>query len=129
MRVGYYWKLLTGKTKALNPAKIDLKHIWAVFQSWVRSLLPTPLHIREQIAWREKQVKEKSPLCWIQGHCIQCGCEIKGKIKADMECDNPPFCYPAMMKKKEWGQYKIDKGIYIYKIGENIKVTNNVSNR
>lgn len=115
MKIVYYWNLIRGKTKALNPAKLDFKHIWAVFQSWVRSILPTPLYIKEQIAWRKSQVIEKSPECWKQGHCIQCGCEMEYKIKADMACENEPFCYPAMMKRKMWEDYKYQKGIVIYK--------------
>lgn len=106
MQLKYYWNLIRGKTNALNPAKFDFKHIWAVFQSWVRSIFPKPAHIKEQIKWREEQVKTKSPLCWVNGACIQCGCIIKEKIKADMGCENEPFCYPEMMGKKEWKQFK-----------------------
>lgn len=106
MKIKYYYDLLRGKTNAINPAKIDLPHVWAVLQSWIRSVLPTPKHIKEQITWRREQVKNKSPLCWIEGHCIQCGCEIKGKTKADMGCENPPYCYPEMMGKKEWQEFK-----------------------
>ena len=105
MGLDYYYKLLTGKTKALNPAKLNWEHIYAVLQSWVRSIY-TKKHIREQIAWRREMVKTKSPLCWVEGHCIQCGCEIMGKTKADMGCENEPFCYPEMMGKKEWEEYK-----------------------
>lgn len=115
MKLKYYWNLIRGKTDALNPARLDLKHIWAVFQSWVRCKLPTPLYMKEQIEWRATQVLEKSPECWKSGACIQCGCVIKDKITADMGCENPPYCYPEMMKKKEWEQYKQDKGIYIFK--------------
>lgn len=106
MGIKYYYNLLRGKTKALNPAKLDLRHIWAVFQSWIRSILPTPAHIKEQIAWREGMVKFMSPKCWEEGHCIQCGCVIKEKIKSDMGCENEPFCYPEMMSKKEWNDFK-----------------------
>ena len=80
MKLSYYWKLIRGKTAALNPAKFDIKHIWAVFQSWVRSLFPVPEHIKQQIVWREYMVKTNSPKCWEEGHCIQCGCVIKEKI-------------------------------------------------
>ena len=106
MSMKYYYKLLTGKTKALNPAKLNLKHIWAVIQSVIRSILPTPKHIKEQIKWRAWMVQQKSPECWNSGHCVQCGCIIKEKIKSDMGCENPPYCYPEMMKKKEWEKYK-----------------------
>lgn len=107
-KLKFYLNLLRGKSKGLNPAKIDIPHIWAVFQSWFRSILPVPKHIREQIIWREKLVKFASPECWEKGHCIQCGCIIKEKIKADMGCENPPYCYPKMMSKTEWKNYKKD---------------------
>jgi len=105
MKLKHYWNLLTGKTTALNPAKFDLRHIWAVLQSWIR-IVYTPKYIKEQIEWRREQVKSKSPLCWEQGSCIQCGCEIMGKTTADMGCENEPFCYPEMMDKKTWKQFK-----------------------
>ncbi len=115
MGINYYYNLLRGKTKALNPAKVDWPHIWAVIQSWFRSILPTPKHIKEQILWRREQVKDKSPMCWIEGHCIQCGCEIMGKTKADMGCENEPYCYPEMMGKKEWQEFKKTNNICIQK--------------
>lgn len=106
MNLKYYYNLLRGKTNALNPAKFDWRHIYAVIQSWVRSIY-TKKHIREQIAWRRKQVQLFSPECWKQGHCIQCGCEILGKTKADMGCENPPYCFPEIMNKKEWADFKL----------------------
>ncbi len=112
MKLRYYYNLIRGKTNALNPAKLNLKHIWAVLQSWFRSILPVPSHIKEQIAWREYQVKTKSPRCWEEGNCIQCGCVIKEKIKSDMGCENEPYCYPEMMSKKHWKEYKTKHRIY-----------------
>lgn len=106
MQLKYFYNLIMGKTNALNQAKFDLRHVWAVLQSWIRTILPIPRHIKEQIEWRREQVKEKSPLCWVEGHCIQCGCEIMGKTKADMGCENPPYCFPEMMKKKDWKKFK-----------------------
>ena len=114
MGIRYYWKLIRGKTEALNPAKLDLRHIWAVMQSWIRSILPTPKHIKEQIIWRRGEVALKSPECWRQGHCIQCGCEIVPKTTADMGCENEPFCYPEMMGKKKWKQFKKDNNINLF---------------
>ena len=112
MKLRYYYNLIRGKTNALNPAKLNLKHIWAVLQSWFRSILHVPSHIKEQIAWREYQVKTKSPRCWEEGNCIQCGCVIKEKIKSDMGCENEPYCYPEMMSKKHWKEYKTKHRIY-----------------
>jgi len=80
-----------------------------VIQSSLRSILPTPTHVKEQILWREQKVKEKSPECWSSGACVQCGCIIKEKIKADMGCENEPYCYPEMMGKKKWNQTKTNE--------------------
>ena len=106
MEIKYYYKLLTGKTKALNPAKLDWKHIYAVLQSWIRSIY-TKKHSKEQSKWRREMVQLLSPKCWNQGHCIQCGCEIMGKTKADMGCENEPYCFPEMMNKKDWKDFKL----------------------
>jgi len=114
MKLRYYLNLMRGKTKALNPAKIDFKHIWAVIQSWFRSILPTPKHVKEQIIWRRGEVILKSPECWKEGHCIQCGCEIVPKTTADMACENEPFCYPEMMDKKEWKDFKKTNSIKLF---------------
>jgi hypothetical protein len=114
MKLRYYYNLLRGKTKALNPAKLDRKHIWAVIQSWFRSILPTPKHIKEQIIWRRGQVALMSPECWKNGSCIQCGCEIVPKTTADMGCENEPYCYPEMMKKKQWEWFKESQKIKLF---------------
>ena len=106
MQLRYYYNLLRGKTNAINPAKLDWKHIYAVLQSWVRSIY-TKKHIKEQIKWRREMVQLLSPECWNQGHCIQCGCEIMGKTKADMGCENEPYCFPEMMNKKDWNDFKL----------------------
>lgn len=115
MKLKYYWNLIRGKTDALNPAKLDFRHVWAVIQSWFRSILPTPSHIKEQIAWREYMVKTSSPKCWESGHCIQCGCVIKEKIKSDMACENEPYCYPEMMSRKKWKAYQQEHDFHVYK--------------
>ena len=112
MKIRYYWKLLRGKTSALNPAKLDLKHIWAVIQSFFRSLIPIHNHIKEQTVWIRLEVIKKSPTCWIAGNCVQCGCFMPEKTMADMECEHG--CYPVMMSKKQWKLYKKDNGIRIF---------------
>ena len=114
MKLLHYWNLIRGKTDAANPAKLDIKHIWAVLQSWVRCRLPLPKHVKEQIIWRRGQVVMKSPECWKEGACIQCGCEIVPKTTADMGCENEPFCYPAMMDRKHWKQFKTNNDIKLF---------------
>jgi len=85
-----------------------------VIQSWFRSLIPLPKHVKEQIIWRRGQVILNSPECWKQGHCVQCGCEIVPKTTADMGCENEPFCYPEMMNKKDWKEFKINNDIKLF---------------
>lgn len=114
MKLRYYYNLVRGKTNALNPAKIDWKHIKAVIQAWVRGKKKNPTHIQEQIIWRRTEIIKKSPSCWVAGQCIQCGCEILGKTKADMGCDNEPFCYPDMMDAKTWAIYKKTHSIRLF---------------
>lgn len=116
MRLKYYWNLVRGKTNALNPAKLDFAHMWAVIQSEVRSLIPISKHIKEQIIWRRLQVIEKSPTCWIAGNCVQCGCYMIEKTMADMGCENEPFCYPELMSKKKWKQFKKDNSIRLFEL-------------
>jgi len=112
VKLKYYWNLLKGKTNALNPAKLDLAHIWAVIQSWFRSLFPIPKHIKEQTVWRRLEVIKKSPTCWVAGACVQCGCLMPEKTMADMDCEYG--CYPVMMSKKEWKTFKLNNGIRIF---------------
>jgi hypothetical protein len=78
-------------------------------------------HIYEQIIWRRIKVMDNSPKCWQSGHCIVCGCEILGKTMEDRGCsasESPELnispCYPDMMSKKEWNQYKITNNIKLF---------------
>lgn len=103
----------------LRPAKITIRNIWAVLQAWFRKKqlqidgVTLDQHIFEQIIWRRTQVRAKSPTCWHSGECIVCGCEILGKTMEDRGCSagehpelNREPCYPDMMGKEEWKDYK-----------------------
>ncbi len=117
MKLKYYWNLLTGKTKALNPAKLTLRNIYAVLQSMFRRSIQgftVQKHIYEQAIWRRTEVIKKSPQCWEEGHCIHCGCEMLGKTIEDRGCENEPRCYPDMMNKEEWKQFKLSNNIKIF---------------
>ncbi len=93
-----------------NPAKITLRNIYAVIQAWFRKKrrglggFDLPDHLYEQIIWRRTRVIEKSPKCWEQGSCVECGCEIIGKTMEDRGCEG--YCYPFMMNEGEWKVFK-----------------------
>jgi len=117
MKLKYYWNLLRGKTKALNPAKLTFRNIYAVIQSIFRRSIQgfsIQTHIYEQAVWRWTQVMLKSPQCWEEGNCIHCGCEMLGKTIEDRGCENEPRGYPDMMGKKEGKQFKLSNNIKIF---------------
>jgi hypothetical protein len=109
-----------GKSKAQKPAKINTENVLAVLQSLTRKTqkhlggFDLPEYLYQQIFWRRHMVILKSPECWETGACKVCGCEIIGKTMEDRACENDPACYPAMMKKEEWEQYKKDNNIKLF---------------
>lgn len=104
-----------GKIQVKKKPKLTWNNIKAVFQSLIRSNTGLPSHISEQIIWRRIQISIKEPRCWESGSCIVCGCEILGKSMEDRACsaeevgDEP--CYPKMMNKQEWKEYKFKNQI------------------
>lgn len=116
MKIRYYWRLVTGRTDALNPAKLTLRNIWAVIQAFFRKLQgrSLPAHLYEQAIWRRLQVIERSPECWAKGNCVHCGCEMVGKTLEDRGCVEDPQCYPDIMTKKEWKTFKEANDIKIF---------------
>lgn len=84
-----------------NPAPLTLRNIWAVLQSYFRRSVKIPKYIQEQKDFRETQV---DPVCKAQGFCRLCGCDLEGKLFEDRACDG--FCYPDMMTKEVWKEYK-----------------------
>lgn len=120
MGMRYYINLLRGKTKALRPAKLTLRNIWAVIQAFFRKKrrglggFDLPQHIYEQIIWRRIMVIEKSPECWKSGNCIVCGCEMIGKTIEDRGCSSDTPCYPDMMSKGNWQAYKRINNIRLF---------------
>lgn len=75
-----------------------------------------PLHIREQIEWRIKKMDQK---CLSNGACLLCGCSTPGLQMANDMCDKP--CYPDMMDKLNWEEFKMNKYTSI-KLNGRIKV-------
>ena len=87
-------------------------------QAWFRKNTDVPNHVWEQTIWRRNQVKEKSPECWEKGYCTVCGCDIIGKTYEDRACSkeelNEEPCYPAMMDKETWKEYKKSNNIKLF---------------
>lgn len=99
-----------------NKAKVTPRNVWAVIQAWFRKKqlhldgIGLEQYMFEQIIWRRIQVRAKSPGCWQSGECIVCGCEILGKTMEDRACSAGEVgrepCYPDMMDKEAWKEYK-----------------------
>jgi len=102
------------KVDPTNPAKADAKHIKAFFQGYKNyftdklGLLPD--HKKEQIIYR----LDKAKACVDNGHCLYCGCKTPERMYSDIGCEDPVRkCYPKMMNKDEWEQYKLDNQIEV----------------
>lgn len=64
-------------------------------------------HINEQVEWRIGRVAERSPECLLNGECKVCHCKTPELFYASKPCSNKVSpCYPAMMGRKDWTQYK-----------------------
>lgn len=126
MKLKHYLK---AKKEAIHPSKISFRNIYAVFQAFFRNKqkciagCKLDEHIYEQIIWRRIEVINNSPKCWYSGSCKVCGCDILGKTMEDRACsiiEHPDLlskrspCYPAMMKEKEWKEYKKLKTIKLF---------------
>lgn len=72
---------------------------YKLYYSWMHFLIRK--HIFEQITFRI-QVMDKE--CYNNGQCKLCGCETTALQMANKPCNKP--CYPKMMNKKEWVEYK-----------------------
>lgn len=64
-------------------------------------------HILEQIQWR---ISEMDIECFESGSCKICGCDTTALQMANKQCGKP--CYPKMMNKKEWKEFKIKNYYY-----------------
>lgn len=114
------------KDTPLRPAKINLKNIHKFIQGWIRFILyklsnakylkrisETSLalldnHKKEQFEWRLMTMDKE---CLSKGHCKICGCQTPQLQMADEACDGN--CYPAMMDKDTWNEYKTKNQIII----------------
>lgn len=108
---------LRDRKKFKNPKKINLSNILNYAEAEVRfwkstaKFLNNPKHIDEQSVWRLSEVKDKSPDCIQQLRCINCGCTTTEKVFADQGCDEG--CFPPMMNKEAWENFKKTHNIQI----------------
>lgn len=86
----------------------DFKDIWYYVQGNVRYELYysrfkflIPKHILEQIDFR---IEVMYPECLLSGFCIKCGCKTTALQMCNKSCEGD--CYPEMMNKKEWKEFK-----------------------
>lgn len=90
--------------------KITIKNIKSYLEGNAQLVLERldlqPQHIQEQVAYRRLLCKDD---CAIQGKCIKCGCDFKGKTSVIQSCN--PERFPNLMSKQEWEQFKIDNNI------------------
>lgn len=68
-------------------------------------LLPT--HTKEQVAYRSEICKND---CMQYGYCVNCGCEVPGKLYVNKSC-NGGYRFPDLMEKDEWDKFKIKNNI------------------
>ena len=64
------------------------------------------LHIFEQIVYR---ISVMDPECYEEGYCKMCGCNTTALQMANKQCNKP--CYPKMMGKKDWKNFKKENKI------------------
>ena len=66
-----------------------------------------PDHVIEQVAFRRLMCADD---CAINGKCVYCGCEFKGKTQVAKSCNNG-IRFPDLMSGQDWIKYKEENGI------------------
>ena len=101
-----------------NP-KLIVDYLQGTFRMILFKNLPFLIrkHIREQYVYRKKNARQ----CSKNGSCLVCGCKTDDLFFANKECSLNKItddftriilvgkkvpCYPRMMNKKEWLNYK-----------------------
>lgn len=89
----------------MEKPKITIKNIKSFLegntQLALERLNAQPQHIKEQIAYRRLLCKDD---CAIQGRCIKCRCDFKGKTSVVKSCN--PERFPDLMSKTDWEEFK-----------------------
>lgn len=111
------WNIFFRRKKFEKPAKITFTNIKKYLQGNYRQvmddigIMKPDSHIKEQALYRMKLIGEKSPECLKEGACKICGCDIPGLVLSDPSCEGG--CYPTMMDKDTWTDFKINNKITI----------------
>lgn len=102
--------------KAETPADINIENVEAFIQGNYRKFvhdlgLRLPPHVEEQVQGRYRVVMKVSPECLTPDEegkvsCVKCGCKTEEKLFSDAACEKG--CFPTMMNKEDWNQYKKD---------------------
>lgn len=105
------------EVKRIWNREVKMIDIWYYFQGMYRYRIyynsklqgvVIRVHIREQITYRIKIMNRE---CYNSGSCIKCGCMTTALQMCDKVCDGN--CYPEMMNKKSWEEYKRGKVIIL----------------
>jgi hypothetical protein len=68
-----------------------------------------PNHESEQVLYRSQICKDD---CMKLGYCINCGCDVPGKLYVKESC-NEGLRFPDLMNKKDWEEFKLKNNIEI----------------
>lgn len=113
MNLRTVWKYLFNKKEIKEPKKITLNTIRYFIQGNLRSLASNfgivDAHIIEQAQWRKGCIQDKSPKCLLKGKCEYCECDINESVLSTPGCNHG--CYPEMMDKDTWEDYKLKNKI------------------
>jgi hypothetical protein len=68
-----------------------------------------PQHQREQVLYRAQICKYE---CVQYGYCVECGCDVPGKLYVKESC-NGGNKFPDLMNGKDWQEFKKQNKIKI----------------
>jgi hypothetical protein len=101
----------------IKPAKITWRNIKAVIQAYFRKkknkYFGIEQEIYEQTVWRRTVMNQKC----LNGSCVWCGCNGVDMTYEDAGCkrdDEIGPCYPDMMDKERWEQFKKTNNIKLF---------------
>lgn len=111
----------------MKKKKITLGNVKSFLQGKTRKVIDhfnlLPIHIQEQVAFRENKCKKSCPT-----KCQHCGCETPGRWFSDESC-NDGEKFPDLMNNVDWEKYK-KKNLrreILYNLIQHIEYYNNLS--